>query len=1269
VSETDRIFDPRRPAIVVASAGSGKTWRLVRRYLKLVATIDPETGRAWAEPEEVVAVTFTRAAAAEMRERVFSALATPHDAVDDDDIVVAEVLATHDASERAELAGRLAGAPVGTLHSLCARLLRRFPELCGVPPDARPIDPGEHRVRLERFVRREIDAALDDPEHPHHDRCRRLLSDRPLEGLRKDLQALVDDEHEIPYAWTDPATLHSVRLQFLWQQAHAVARALEQPCDSVLRGIPRTREAWSASKAKEADKARISLDQTEEICRRIIGAAQRTPGQPDAPTPSTGGGLDAPVDLAELSALLRALGSIDGLSHAKRLKETRGPILELKRVNHIEGKIRSRWALKSVLDLDLADDSHEHAMARWIELGVDLRQRYADELRRDGLLRYGDLERLALELLEDPKARAWLEGSFRHILVDEFQDTSELQIRIVHALAAACGDAIPCFVGDPKQSIYRFRGAEVEGFMREVEAARARGDVRSLPESRRPSPSLTRFFDRFFPPLFTGTPQLGPESLEPVDDGAEVPWDGPMTTSREHDRLPGAPVELLLRTWADHSLPEPERLALHVRRLVDGRDEPRPDGKDGDASRVRYRDIAILVPRWRIAEQIRATLEDHGIPSEVTGGRGLLPLPEVRDLGAYVRYWARADDELAAVSIARGPTFAISDLGLYALTRWPGVLRRANDGTDHEGGVWVAWGKDPATPGPRRFPRSLRAVLQRGRLDPEAALAAMTAAGVVDPSRHEELLDRLRDDARALETNRDRFATLCADAGVRLTADLLTDAITDFAMEAAWLASPRGRRAIANAWKFVEIVRGLEPGGPDPRGVADWLDSGSEPAPEGLISGTVDAVTITSFHGAKGREWPVVYVAGLGDPVRGWGRPWDSTAVPVLGPSSATERIRLPRLQRPHRGFVVEADPLTEVASIASAPLEAAEQKRLLYVACTRARDKLVLSGDLRKSAHIGIEDRPQLVPGYHYRNEKAKQRWALLEFQPRPLYLCRTIADYVVSGLDASYSRDARPLLPSERSGLADLVSAVSDESLLERSADSPPDPSRISVHVEADPVTLARGRGTSIDTLNPSMHRSPWSTVDCDWRLPLPDASPVMPSEAVMDALDPRQLGELFHRAMERWGFRGDLPSPEACRSLAGAWPEHAEALGSWVHGRVEALARTDLATELHAAATARRVFHEVPVDAVVDGHRVRGQIDLLWQDASGLWCVLDYKVTRRVQTADALHDLANEYGGQLMMYRQALGRWRPQGRMPFFGRFGLWLAPSARAMWLEL
>jgi ATP-dependent exoDNAse (exonuclease V) beta subunit len=189
----------------------------------------------------------------------------------------------------------------------------------------------------------------------------------------------------------------------------------------------------------------------------------------------------------------------------------------------------------------------------------------------------------------------------------------------------------------------------------------------------------------------------------------------------------------------------------------------------------------------------------------------------------------------------------------------------------------------------------------------------------------------------------------------------------------------------------------------------------------------------------------------------------------------------------------------------------------------------------------------------------------------------------------------------------------------------------------------------------------------------MPLPARRPVL-----LDDEDPRALGDLFHRAMERWDFEGDPPRSADLSSLvavthANSDPTERRRITTWLVRCIELFADDQpLLKELREARAREQLFHEVDINALVGeatrDHWISGRIDLLWRDPQGLWNVLDYKVTSKVRSRAQMQELQWEYGPQLLLYRQALARWRPRGEVQYLGRFGLWLAPAGKAMWLS-
>lgn len=1222
------LYDPDRSVVVEASAGTGKTYCLARRYLRLVATRSPD-GSFWANPSEIVTVTFTRAAAAVMKQRIVTLLSGLADGrlVNDleKDTVLDLVSKDCGPADLERLLEQVPTAPVNTFHGLCADLLREFPELSGVSPEARVIEPDEDRLLSIAFVGRYLDRILDDQNHALAENASKLVAERSAAEVRSELAAIVGAYDPPDEIWLEPEGVKASRDKLIQETIRRVFDSLA----GIARETLKAHEDRAALNATENQQARI---------KENIGKLQDFLGNEERVRQ---GSLSDPDRFFKT---LYNLGKVKltGLGNAKHDQQMRDSIKQLKQLLKNVKNNPLVYCLSRAENLGDTPSAREHLdrIASYAKLGLAIRNSYEEDLRNNARLRYDDLERKTLALLKTDAAREYLHNRFKHILVDEFQDTNRRQDEIINALAKACagdGSELKTFyVGDPKQAIYRFRGAELDLFIEKIDEARREGCLEPLPRTWRTSPELCAFFNRFFPGIFKVPDQEFPKPLQHTPDGCAIPWPGDVDPARTRSDLEGKPVDLLLRIAkeggteddGEATSTEASRIAAYLAGLAEDVERPR----------VPYNRMAVLIPKWSLAEPIREALEAVGIPAQVGGGRGLLALPEVRDLVNLVRFWADWRDDLAAVGVLRGPLFALSDLGLYVLTRLPGVEKK------NEEGSWIEW-EDKATSVPLPWPRSLHAVMRHGHMNAEKAVDALVASGALEAGLRDDRLEQLRTDKLSLEAGQEIFDHLSRGAGFRSTADLLTDVISRFRLEAHWLASSRSDRAVANAWKFVEIVRALESDGPDLDRLCAWLDSATEPAPVGLLDADLPAVTITTVHGAKGGEWQVVVVAGLGAGYGGGAEnSWRSGELDLPG----GERAAIPRVKWALDGFSSMSDPLEKSCGTLENPLDLAETRRLLYVAMTRAKDRLCLSGEVKGNNKILQADASSG------------------KGQEDTLRLCKNRLDFVLAGLRPTTRETGDVLDLPENSGLESFVNIVEDEYL----AASPKGPTRegtTSRDIEVDDRAVAWEPSGSMEILNPSGARLPdaLSTEEVEWETPDPKPDPVtIPQDE--EGETPAEMGDLFHAVMEAWNFTGPRPGAEQCAAIAERLlPGTGEAHGNWLAECVRLIDESQLGKELKNAAARGALFHEVPVDVLTaESFRIRGSIDVLFQDESGRWCVLDYKLTRKVTTETELRQVQSKYAGQLMLYHRALSLWS-DGKP---GRIGLWLAPAGMAMWMK-
>jgi ATP-dependent exoDNAse (exonuclease V) beta subunit len=543
---------------------------------------------------------------------------------------------------------------------------------------------------------------------------------------------------------------------------------------------------------------------------------------------------------------------------------------------------------------------------------------------------FDDLLVLARDLLrEDALLRAELRGRLRALLVDEYQDVNPVQQEVFGLLAGGAAEAsggtqpppapvppggvgpVLVAVGDLKQSIYRFRGADVAVFARLLRGFDAgAGRVLHLSDNHRSAPAVLELVNAVFERAFRPPP-----GAPPRDDEIAFGERDRLVPTRAEAARPACEVlaDAGEGKAAERRLREAAAIAGRIGALVSGAAgvlvrERGPDGEER-SRRPRHGDVAILFRRLTQIAPYERALRAAGIPYRLARGGGFYQAPEVRDLGELLASLADPSDAAAWAALLRSPLCAVSDGTLLVLAR-AGLPR-------------LAWMR-------------------------EEELAARLE-GPVPPAEWSRLL-RFLAAWRDLHGLRDRLSL----------PDLLSRAVEALDLDAALLAGPDGERRAVNLEKALGLAARFAEDGGGPGEFAAHLRTlaGRPPRePEAELE-VGDAVALLSVHQAKGLEWPVVFVPDLGARPRNDGR--------------------RALLDRRGRLCAMVADPareeFVETASIRAAREEdrraaGAESRRLLYVALTRARDHLVLSGEAsngsetwRAMIEAALADRPDLA-------------------------------------------------------------------------------------------------------------------------------------------------------------------------------------------------------------------------------------------------------------------------------------------------------------------
>jgi ATP-dependent helicase/nuclease subunit A len=806
--------------LVEAGAGSGKTTSLVERMIALLAA-------GAASIDTLAAVTFTRKAAAQLRGRFQVALEKAR-------------LAERDPVVRERFEAALTGLErsfIGTIHSFCARLLRERPIEAGVDPEFIELEEHEDRILLEKSwdeyqtkARIENEAAL------------RGLDEAGLEPF--DLESAFKAMAEFPDVEAAPGGAQPPDFA-------ALRRALEDLLDLASRLVPR-------------DKPENGRDALQALFVRLFRRR-------------------------------RNIGFGDG----RRLMES----VEL--FDKKLGLTKNRWVSKEDgARLLAAAEAFQNDVARpALRVWREFRHTKALDFLRPAVeftsgrrlaaarLNFQDQLMLAARLLRrNPEVRAYFRKRFHPILVDEFQDTDPIQAEILFLLSGtddreedwtrlAPGPGSLFLVGDPKQSIYRFRRADIDIYNLVKERIEASGgETLSLSANFRSLGPVADWINPLFDPgrggAFPAAADAYQAGFMPLET-VRRPRPGALSGVRKitvpavtrHAKEEIAEIDsgrvAGFVAWA---------LAGHLH-IDDGADGTRP---------ARPGDFLILFRYKDRMDKYARKLEELGVPYEIAGSDAFAENAEIAEVRNLLAALDDPDDPVATVAALRGLFFGLSDQDLV----------------DH-----------------------------RAAAGGFCYLGAAETAGT----------GRVRKAFTVLRTWRElvtRVPPSVALEAILQESGLLTHLAT----------APMGSSRAGNVLKLVEILRGRE--NEDMTSfaaavafMAEWV--GAQPVEEmSLTPGRRDAVLLMNLHKAKGLEAPVVWLA---NPV----------GVRDFDPDRHIRRTGT-RTPLGHFRFSKPAGPVTRTVSqplgwdesaAEEKTYEAAEESRLMYVAATRARDLLIISG------------------------------------------------------------------------------------------------------------------------------------------------------------------------------------------------------------------------------------------------------------------------------------------------------------------------------------
>ena len=851
-------YEIKKHISVTAGPGSGKTTVLVERYLHILREHQLNI-------DQIVAITFTNRAANEMRERLREQLNL--------------ILQTASPVERRHWLNykrTLDGAVITTIHGFCARLLREFPVEARIDPQFLLLD--EHRAAM--LLESVVEESLTEFISAGHVEISRLTLGVGRGKLAAALAQLYRDVRGQGLSFTD--------LALKTAESHATE---DDHADAVVE-LSRTMNEFLA-------------------VRRTTLSAQASHA-------------DVSANWSSLRPLISMIPEVDALADYCRAIESFRKVRpraqgELKeQVQALDSLVWNKDLLGLVPQVSLDLFARQYAL----EMALLLRRiddRLHEEKQKMSALDFDDLELRALELLERPEVLTRSAERYKFFLVDEFQDTNGLQRQLLERLAlqkARRESANLFIVGDRKQSIYGFRGADVAVFSEMTNTLMAAGgESKPLLLNFRSQPPLINFFNYLFQRLFTPKEDVPPREREDLGYVGHEP-----SEAKRELRDTGPLLELMITTESSGDEDDPkaeqtsreldaEQLARRIISLVD------PDAGSASAPNhaMKYSDIALLFRAMTHVQTYESVFRRANIPYQTVLGRGFYEREEITDLIQLLRFLDNKTDELALAAVLRSPLCGISDNALLALRCAPWLDELDTDTAD------------PL----RHFTQTRKLYL---------ALLRHRDIAYIGDDEH-PLLDRAADMIKGLIARQHHYAL----------SQLLRFAVAKSEYETVVAATFDGAQRLANVQRLFTLAERFEGSGAHlirdfVRYVEEFEAIGSRES-EGQIDEATNAVRLMTIHQAKGLEFPIVVIPDL----QRSAKPPDNWVL--------LDRQRGLTLKVPDgRGRLVAGSTFNRFEQ-RHALREQFESMRLLYVAATRAQDRLILSGTTKDLDKIGLKN------------------------------------------------------------------------------------------------------------------------------------------------------------------------------------------------------------------------------------------------------------------------------------------------------------------------
>ena len=961
--DQQRVIDLRNCNILVsAAAGSGKTAVLVERIVELVSGSGCDSTRA-VDIDRLLIVTFTNAAAAQMRERITKALSDRVEAEPDNEHIKKQLMLIHNAK-------------IMTIHSFCLYLIKNHFNDIGLDPDFRTADEGEIRLLKQEVLSELLEEQFALGRQEFTD-CVEYFA---YDGREKWLEELIERLYTFSGSYPFPEKwLRQHRMDYHVETFEELVKTewfagMMQEISALLQEC-KEQEKAALKVCEEPDGPyfyAVALEQDQELLAGLeqeLASVVQTASEPEQSVAS------AEMDSSVAKDAFEALAArVQGISYARMAPKKDDSVSAEKRelvkamrerVKSLLGTLSEKYFVSGPKQWLAECRQADAALCELVDLALLFGERLTEKKREKNLLDFEDMEHLALQILLKEEENGQMVPSdtaleyreqFVEILIDEYQDSNLVQEFLLQSISGEDDGRFNRFmVGDVKQSIYKFRLARPELFLEKFATYQkedgncVRVDLKQNFRSRHEvTDCVNDLFLQLMHRELGGVEYDADAALYPAAQFPEA--DGEAADAREKDVALGSeekqgsavPVSTACEASIARSPYEPElciaaisgekgedpkeleakMIAGKIREIVGKL--PVRDSESGQLRPARYQDIVILLRTtsgWD--ETFKKILEENAIPVFVTSKTGYFAATEVQTVLNFLRVLNNPLQEIPLFGVLKSVLFGFGDAQLATLRALDETGKRclydcvklaAGEGESGEGSVGYGRGSNGADASLREKCCSFLSFLNRYR-----------EYAVYLPIH--KLMEQFLEETGYLYT----VSALPGGVQRRINVEMLLTRAESFE-----------KTSYSGLFHFIRYMEQLE------KYDIDYGETGASDE-------NADVVRIMSIHKSKGLEFPVCFVSGLS---KRFNRQ-DSVA-PVLMDMDLglaidwvdpTARIRHTTLKKNVLARKLNADSM-------------GEELRVLYVALTRAEEKLILTGTCKEDK-LPQEDATQGAYGY----------------------------------------------------------------------------------------------------------------------------------------------------------------------------------------------------------------------------------------------------------------------------------------------------------------